>query len=398
MPWSQTSPMDQKTFFIADCRRGLFTVAELCRRYSISRKTAYKWIERYMTEGAPGLRERSRRPLSCPHETPTFIVETILAERRRHPSWGGKKLLTILERRHPDWSWPSRSTACEILHRHGLIAKHRRRRKIGHPGKPETAMTEPNGIWTADFKGHFRTGDGVYCYPLTVADGYSRFLLGCQCLLHPSLPGTRATFLRLFHEYGLPKAIRTDNGAPFATTALHRLSKLSVWWIRLGIRPELIEPAHPEQNGRHERMHRTLKAETTRPPAGSLPAQQRRFTRFKWEFNNERPHEALGQETPASFYQPSPRPYPRRLPEVEYPAHFETRYVSRNGGIRWNSGWVCVTTALMEQNVGLEEVDDGLWDVYYGPVMLGRLHERKLRIEDAHGRMFRKQVSPMSPD
>lgn len=398
MPWSQTSPMDQKTFFIADCRRGIFTVAELCRRYSISRKTAYKWIERYAAEGHAGLIDRSRRPLSCPHATPDGLVEMLIDQRRRHPTWGAKKLLFILNQRHPDLPWPSRTTTSEILLRNGLIPKKRRRRKIGHPGQPETAMSEPNGIWTADFKGQFRTRDGRYCYPLTVADGYSRFLLGCQGLLHPSLPGTRSAFIQLFREYGLPAAIRTDNGAPFATTALLRLSKLSAWWIRLGIRPELIQPAHPEQNGRHERMHKTLKAETTRPPAGNLAAQQRRFTKFIWEFNYERPHEALGQRTPASVYQRSTRPYPRRLPELEYPAHFETRYVSRNGGIRWNSGWVCVSTAIEEQYVGLEEIDDGIWNVYYGPVMLGRLDDRTLKIEDAHGRLFRKHVLPMSPD
>jgi hypothetical protein len=260
-------------------------------------------------------------------------------------------------------------------------------------------MTEPNEIWTADFKGQFRTRDGQYCFPLTVVDGFSRYLLACQGLRSTAISLSRPVFQRLFEEYGLPRIIRTDNGVPFATTALGRLSLLSVWWIRLGIYPELIEPAHPEQNGRHERMHRTLKAETTRPVAGNLQAQQRRFNRFVDEYNLERPHEALGQETPASVYRPLQlRKLPRKLPQLEYPGHFELRLVSRNSGIRWRKHWVCVTETLAGEYVGLEEIDDGFWDVYFGPVRLGRLDERTLRIEDHKGRTIRKTVSPMYPD
>jgi len=398
MPWSEFTPMDQKILFIADVQRGVLSIAELARRYGISRKTAYKWIERFREEGPGGLEERSRLALTCPHETPPAVVEALLQARWHHPTWGAKKLLAILQPRHPDWLWPARSTACDILRRNGLVPKRRRRRAQGHPGKPQSAMNAPNDVWTADFKGHFRTRDGRYCYPLTVADGCSRYVLGCQALPEPTRARTYTTFRQLFEEFGLPRKIRTDNGAPFATTALARLSRLSVWWIRLGILPELIEPAHPEQNGRHERMHRTLKAETTRPPAGNLAAQQRRFTSFVHEFNHDRPHEALGQRPPASVYTPSPRPFPRRLPEVEYPAHFEVRYVSTNSGIRWNSAWVCVSSALARQYVGLEEVDNGIWDVYFGPLKLGCLHERTLRIEDALGRQYRKKVSPMYLD
>jgi putative transposase len=259
-------------------------------------------------------------------------------------------------------------------------------------------MREPNEIWTADFKGQFRTRDGLYCYPLTVVDGYSRFLLACQALRSTAVRPAKPVFLWLFQEYGLPRIIRTDNWVPFATTALGRLSMLSVWWIRLGIYPELIEPAHPEQNGRHERMHRTLKAETTRPPSGNLQAQQRRFLGFQREYNFERPHEALGQETPASVYQPAGRHLPRKLPPIDYPGHFEVRLVSRNSGIRWKGHWVCVTHTLAGEYVGLEEVADGIWEVYFGPVKLGRMDERTLRIEDHKGRTVRRQVSPMSPD
>jgi hypothetical protein len=260
-------------------------------------------------------------------------------------------------------------------------------------------MQAPNQIWTADFKGQFRTRDGLYCYPLTVVDGYSRFLLACQGLLSTKHSDSRLVFLRLFKEHGLPTIIRTDNGVPFATTALGRLSLLSVWWIRLGIYPELIEPAHPEQNGRHERMHRTLKAETTHPPGGNLSSQQRRFNQFREEYNYERPHEALDQETPASKYHPSTREMPRHLHPIDYPAHYEVRLVSRNGGIRWDHQWVNVTHTLGGEYVGLEEVDNDLWDVYFGPLKLGRFDERTLRIEDHLGRTQRRgKVLPMSPD
>jgi putative transposase len=398
MPWSETSPMDQRIQFIADYQRGVFTMTELCGRFGISRKTGYKWLTRYEDEGPEGLLERSRRPRTCPHETPLRIELALIEARRHHPTWGAKKLLSIIGRRHRQWRLPAPSTASLILKRHGLISPRRRRARPGHPGRPHTPMTAPNEIWSGDFKGHFRTRNGLYCYPLTVADGFSRFLLACKALPAPAHEGTRAGFLRLFREYGLPHIIRTDNGAPFATTAIGRLSRLSVWWIRLGIFPELIEPGHPEQNGRHERMHRTLKAETTRPPAPTRSSQQLRFNRFRREFNNDRPHEALGQETPASFYHPSTRSLPRRLPPTEYPGHYEVRLVSNNGGIRWNSNWVNVSQVLAQEFVGLEEIDNGLWDVYFGPLKLGRLDERDHKIEDALGRKCRKKPSPMYPD
>ena len=217
----------------------------------------------------------------------------------------------IVHKAHPRWELPHRSTVCDILSRNGMVPKKRTRRRIGHPGKPTSSILAPNDLWCADFKGQFKTGDGLYCYPLTVTDGFSRYLLGCQALNSTSVEGAKPVFARLFKEYGLPKRIRTDNGVPFATTTLARLSKLSAWWLRLGVMPELIEPGKPQQNGQHERMHLTLKDETTRPPAGSLAAQQRKFNAFVEEFNNERPHEALGQQTPASHYQSSPREMPK---------------------------------------------------------------------------------------
>ncbi len=392
MPWSQTSPMDQRTQFIADYLRHTLTITELCALYGVARKTGYKLIDRYLHHGPAGLEERSRQPHHSPNQADPEIVAALLEVRRRHPSWGAKKLLRIVHQRHPRWWLPGRSTVCDILSRHGMVPKRRNRRRIGHPGKPSSAILAPNDLWSADYKGQFRTGNGRYCYPLTVADGFSRYLLGCQALSSTAVAEAKPVFTRLFKEYGLPKRIRTDNGVPFATNTLARLSSLSAWWVRLGILPELIEPGKPQQNGRHERMHRTLKAETTRPAAASLSAQQRRFNRFREEFNYERPHEALDQHTPAACYNPSPREMPAKLPPLEYPDRFELRYVSANGGIRWNRKWVNVSIVCIGEYVGLEEIDDGLWNVYFGPLKLGRLNERRMLIEDEYGRLRRRNV------
>ena len=335
MPWSEASPMDQRTQFIADYLRDTLSVTELCQLYGVSRKTAYKWIDRYLHQGPAGLEERSRRPMHSPNETAPEIVAAFLDARRRHPTWGAKKLLTLVHKRHPCWDLPGRSTVCDILSRNGMIPKQRRRRRIGHPGKPTSVILAPNDVWSADFKGQFKTGDGIYCYPLTVTDGFSRYLLGCQALHSTAVAGAKPVFARLFKEYGLPKRIRTDNGVPFATNTLARLSALSAWWVRLGVLPELIEPGKPQQNGRHERMHRTLKAEATRPPAGNLAAQQRKFNHFLTEFNEERPHEALDQQTPHPFI---------RLQGARCPTdsrHSNTRIASR-----------CATSAPMVVSAG----------------------------------------------
>jgi transposase InsO family protein len=384
--------MNQRTQFIADFLRDTLTVTELCDLYGVSRKTGYKWIERYLRSGPAGLDERSRKPRVSPNATPEEIVQAFLEVRRRHPSWGAKKLLTLVHKRHPRWELPGRSTVCDILSRHGMVPKKKNRRRIGHPGKPTSEILAPNDCWSADYKGHFKMGNGAYCYPLTVTDGFSRFLLGCQALHSTAVAEAKPVFTRLFKEFGLPRRIRTDNGVPFATNTLARLSSLSAWWVRLSVMPELIEPGRPQQNGRHERMHRTLKAEATRPPAASLGSQQRKFNRFREEFNEERPHEALDQQTPASLYRPSPREMPSKPPALEYPDRFEVRYVSANGGIRWNSDWVNVSIVCAGEYVGLEEIDDGIWSVYFGALRLGRLHERHMRIEDIYGRLKRHHV------
>ena len=399
MPWRETTPMHQRTLFIADHLRGTRSVTELCAEYGISRKTAYKWIDRYIRRGPSGLEDRSRRPRDTPTATPAPIVEALIALRHRHPTWGPKKLLAYLRRRHPTWRLPGRSVTAALLKRRGLIRRRTPRRVIGHPGKPTALIVAPNQVWCADFKGQFRMGNGRYCYPLTVTDGFSRYLLGCHGLPSTAVQGTKPVFTRLFQEFGLPQYIRSDNGVPFATNTLARLSRLSAWWVRLGILPQLIEPGRPQQNGRHERMHRTLKQEATRPPARAMSSQQRRFDRFRREFNEERPHEALDQRPPAAVYQPSPRPMPSMLPPLDYPDRFEVRYVSANGGIRWNKAWVNVSTTCIGEYVGLEEIDDGIWNVYFGALRLGRLLERSMKIEDAYGRLYRhRRLLPMSSD
>ena len=276
-----------------------------------------------------------------------------------------------------------------MLKRNGLITAKPRRRSIGHPGRPSSVINGPNDSWSADFKGQFRTGDGIYCYPLTVTDNYSRYILGCQALSGTLLEPTKATFTRLFKEHGLPRSIKTDNGVPFSAPTLGRLSRLSVWWLKLGVMPVLTQPGKPQQNGRHERMHKTLKDETCKPPAGNSQAQQRKFNVFRREFNEVRPHEALDMHTPSQLHTASPRQMPNKLAPVEYPDRFEVRYVSANGGIRWRKQWVNVTSALNGEYVGLEAIDDGLWDVYFSFMKIGRLHERHMRIEDHMGQFRR---------
>lgn len=374
--------MDQRVQFLSDYQRGVAPMTELCARYAISRKTGYKWLGRYTDDGPTGLLERSRRPHSCPHASDPLVMEALIELRRRHPRWGPKKLLTVLGRRHPQWSRPAASTLGARLKREGLVlATPRRRRAIGdHPGPAHTPMQASNAVWTIDFKGQFRLGTGAYCYPLTIMDGWSRYLLGCDGLLTTTYEQTRRVLLRVFDRYGLPAVIRSDNGSPFAAPALGRLSRLSVWWIRLGIRPELIEPGQPQQNGRHERFHRTLKAETAQPPAATVSAQQHRFDGFRREYNHERPHEALDQQCPGDRYVASPRRRPARVPLVEYPAHFEIRRVGQNGCFSWHQRYVTVSQVLIGEDIGLEEIDDGIWNVSFGPVRLGQFDERTAQL------------------
>ena len=381
MPWEGVTVSEQRQRFIEDYLLNYYTITELSQRFSISRKTAHKWINRYLEKGLVGLEEQSRRPHSCPWQTEPAVAAKIVALREKHSSWGPKKILDVIGRREPGITLPAISTAAKILTEAGLV-KPRRRYRRAHPGCPQTKATEPNDIWPADYKGQFRLKNGKYCFPLTMSDLASRFILGVDA--HPaiSLERTKAHFGRLFEEHGLPKRIRTDNGVPFASNALARLSQLSAWFIKLGIYPELIEPGKPQQNGVHERMHRTLKQEATIPPASSLKGQQRKFDAFREEFNQERPHEAIEMKRPAELYRPSGQRLPKKIETYDYPGHFLVRRVSRGGTIRVFHNQPFVSNVLQEDYVGLEEVDDGVYDLYFCFYQIGRYDLRERRIQD----------------
>ena len=293
MPFTETDIVDERTRFIEDAHRSLHSFTWLCQHYGISRKTGYEWLDRWRTHGPEGLRNRSSRPMHCPWATPLEVVEAILGVRRTYTDYGAKKIRWYLEKYRAELVLPSRTTIHNILCRHDLVPKRRRRTRRWHPGRPGTVADVPNRSWSADFKGEFRTRDGRYCYPLTVQDMHSRFLLDCRGRADVSINGVIPVFTRLFREFGLPERIRTDNGTPFASNALGRLSRLSVWFVQLGIMPDLIEPASPHQNGKHENMHLVLKRRTTRPPRSNMRTQQRAFRDFQAEFNHTRPHEAL---------------------------------------------------------------------------------------------------------
>ena len=380
MPWKETDPMNERVQFIAAYLSDLYSMTELCERFGIRRNTGYKWVRRYTEEGLTGLQEKSRAPHDCPHRMAQAVEAALLEAKRAHPHWGPRKILPHLARRRPNLALPAASTAGELFQRAGLSQARKRRRGHRHPGARPLQAEAPNAVWTADFKGQFRTGDGLYCYPLTVADAYSRFLLRCSARLSTKQVEARPIFERLFRAYGLPEAIRTDNGAPFATPAFCGLSKLSVWWIKLGIRHQRIAPGRPEQNGAHERMHRTLKAEATRPPERHQRAQQARFDRFCREYNDERPHEALDYKTPASLYWPSTRPMPAKLPAPAYPGHYLVRRVSNAGTFRFQTRQLFISDTLLQEDIAFEETADGIWSIYFYDVLLARLDERDFKL------------------
>ena len=381
MPWSDTNPMKQRAQFVLDALKGHFSMTELCERYEVSRKTGYKWIERYHCEGTPGCEDRARKPKRHPNATPLYIVRGVLKARRKHPGWGARTLHRVLTRDYPETPWPSPSTIGAILKANQLVKK-RRRRAAKSPWRPARARAErPNHIWTADFKGQFRLGNGVLCYPLTIVDAHSRYLLVCRGLKSTAVKPARRIFEEAFREYGLPEVIHTDNGVPFcAPSSLLGLSTLSVWFLKLGIRLERSRPGKPQDNGAHERMHRTLKEEVAFPPSRNEAAQQRALNRFREVYNEVRPHHALQLETPATHYSTSVRRYPAELRDPIYPPHFETRRVTKIGVVTWKHKRIFISTALGNQTVGFEHIADGLWSVFFGDVLLGRLLETESRI------------------
>jgi len=381
MPWKELCAMDQRTQMIGDWSKGEYSITELGQIYCVSRKTIYKWIERYEEKGPAGLEESSRAPLRHPNAIPWDLVDELISEKKKHQKWGPKKIVAWLGQQDSSFRLPAVSTVGEILRRAGLVQRRKKRLRTPPYTEPFLDCNNPNEVWSCDYKGHFKTGDSMSCFPLTITDNNSRYLLQCRALSRPTYEKTQPWLEWTFREYGLPLAMRSDNGVPFASVGLGGLTKLSVWFIKLGIRPERIEPGHPEQNGRHERMHRSLKEATARPPKGSLQAQQDAFDEFVNEYNFQRPHEALGQRAPASIYRPSVRAFPAKLLKMEYDDNQKVRHVHTNGEIKWKGHHIFLSETLIGESVALRQIDDRLWEIRFSFHKLGALNEATWKIE-----------------
>jgi transposase InsO family protein len=380
MPWKETYAMNERLGFVLEVDRGERTVSELCRVFGISRKTGYKLLARYRQFGAEGLADRSRAPHSRPHAMSEATARALLRLRGRYRDWGPLKLLDWLERQRPELVLPSPSTVSELLKREGLVKPRARRRHSTPYGAPFVQASAANELWSVDFKGDFLTRHGQRCYPLTMSDAASRFFLCCEALSRPTYAQTRPQCERVFREFGLPGAIRSDNGEPFASTGLGGLSRLSLWWIKLGIIPERIRPGRPEQNARHERLHGSLKRGCS--VESNLTRQQRVFDHFRYIYNTERSHQSLGRnQTPAMHYQKSPRPYPSTIPELRYPDSYSVKRVQPSGSMNWVGREWYVAGLLKGELIGLRPVDDGIWIIFVGAVAVGRLDARGKRIE-----------------
>ena len=378
MAWKKVLPMEERARFVLEVNKAEMPIAELCRRYEVSRKTGYKWIRRYRAEGLDGIREKNSRPHTCPHKTSPEWEERIIFERLKHNTWGPKKIRELLQRRGWGGKVPGASTIGDVLRRSGLVSTRSRRRRKTYYSGPLTEAIYPNHVWAVDYKGWFRTGDGKRCEPLTISDLYSRYVLEVKALPDQSYEEARGVFERVFEEYGLPEVIRSDNGGPFASRGAGGLSRLSVWWVLLGIRPEFILKGHPEQNGVHERMHLTLKREATIPASRNLRGQQRRFDKWREEFNENRPHEALRMKMPAQKYSRSSRQYGRGVnnkKQINYPDGYEVRRVRTNGEIKWRGRRRFIGDALTGVLVGIKQVEDGHNQVYFDSILLGDLYD-----------------------
>jgi len=387
--------MDEKMKFVARLLEGE-SMASVCRDFSISRKTGYKIFDRYKNFGIEGLCDRSRRPHKPANQLPVQVIAALVGLKKQKPHWGAPKIRELFKRKHPTISLPATSTVHAILDRNGLVAKKPRRRKYKAKGTHLSIPENPNDLWCADFKGQFLTGDKKYCYPLAITDQISRFLLCCEGLESVKENGTIQVFESIFKEYGMPRRIRTDNGVPFASPqAMFNLSRLSVWWLRLGIEVERIKPGNPQQNGRHERMHLTLKKETTRPSGSNMIMQQSMFDNFQEEFNFERPHQALEMQTPSEVYTESKREY-KGLPEVDYPLHERVATVTRCGRICIDGRKINFSTVFAGQNVGIRQIDDNIWQVTFMNYDVGYFDNLTNRVE-AGADPFGSNVLPMSP-
>ena len=380
MPWKASSVVDERARFIFEYERDERTMSELCASYGVARETGYVWLRRYRERGLAGLVELNRAPRRHPNQTARANERAVVELRQAHMRWGPRKLKHVLERDQPGQVWPAASTIGELLKREGLVVARKKARPTPPYSEPLAHADGPNRVWCADFKGWFRTADGERIDPLTLSDAHSRYLLRCQAVPKADTERVRAIFEAAFREYGMPCAIRTDNGPPFASRALLGLSRLAVWWMKLGIVAERIEAGHPEQNGRHERMHRTLKQETASPAAANRRAQQRAFDRFRQEYNEVRPHEALDMQTPAAVYRSSPRAYPARLPEPEYGGAMLVRSVHPHGHIRWKKHEIFLSEVLRGERVGLLPLDERWFTIYFMQFPLARFDSHKLRI------------------
>jgi putative transposase len=391
MPWKETCAMDQKIQLIGDYLDHGHTITQLSEMYGVSRNTIYKWIERYKQGGNEGLTGKTTAPLVHPNATSLEIAREIVTLKLKYKDWGPKKVVCWLKRHYPDQPWPAISTAANILKQAGLVKPRKKRSRTPPYTEPFQDCLGPNMVWSADYKGQFKTGDGQICYPLTISDNYSRYLLACEALRHPNYLESRPIFEAIFKKHGLPVAIRTDNGTPFASIGLGGLSCLSVWFIKLGIKPERITPGHPEENGRHERMHRSLKEATAKPPRRNHREQQKAFEAFQPEFNNERPHEALGMQTPASCHRASLRSYPKRLPKITYHGNYLVRQVRHNGEIKWKGEKVYISQALAGEPVALKPIAMHQWQILFSTYILGILDELDMQIKPG------EKVLTMSP-
>ncbi len=388
MPWRENSLMSERLAFIRACLNRSERIVEICDRFGISEKTGHKWLHRFKTDSVEGLANRSHAARLQPHRMSAEVAARIVKLRRRY-GYGAQKLRDWLTQHHPEQRWPAASSIGELLQREHLLRRKRRRSRSAERAALDHARTpalEPNTVWTADFKGEFRLTSGTYCYPLTILDRHTHYLLGCTALGTTAVTPTRQVFLRVFRAYGLPTVLRTDNGGPFAQpNALGRLGSLAFWWVRLGIRPEHITPARPAENGAHERFHKTLKAAATRPASPSFVAQQRRFDRFRAEYNTDRPHESVpGRRPPGSCYTPAVRAYPTRLPTIAYPNATAVRLVDTNGFIKWRTHHLFLSSNIAGEYVGLTETDADLVTIAYASLALGDF--------DLHSNRFNPQV------
>lgn len=384
MTWKETSMESQKQQFILLWKTGKFNLSELCREFKISRPTGYKLLERYEAEGMEALLERSRRHFHHPNSTSPEIVGLILKLKNKYPRFGAKPILEKLKNESPSIQFPSESTVNAILKRHGLVKPKRNPIRRIEDRFPIFDPVNPNDIWSADFKGKFRMKNGIYCNPLTIADSRSRFIFAVKGLEDATTEACKPVFEGVFRRWGLPTQLHTDNGPPFGSaTSLHRLTRFSVWLIEIGITPVYSDPGHPEQNGRHERMHRELKAETTNPPAGCLVSQQKSFDKFIKMYNEDRPHRALDMKTPSDIHKRSNREYPMIIRDWDYPSGITPKMVNVNGAIRWFQGkQVMISTALASKYVGFQEIAGGLWKLYYRHVELGYFEEKSGKVYD----------------